>query len=251
MKGGAGPPGHLHHLVDGLEDPCCFVPDVHRERDPESCRLPGQFNQLDGLGEHSWCIYEAEGQRTGPRLQASPDLVPDRPKLLPGGLAGRSSHHLVPDRVMPYRGDQPGCGPGHVQGLQVLLNRGPSPALGAWPFDGPQVGSPVLRPGGVDRRRGQPVGVDEFRGEPLRDLGEECWIEEGLEGAMRVQVDEARAQHQPVPIDDLSGMPGGQPGTNRGDAGTGHGHVRNEPGAISREHPRALNKQVEARHDRL
>src|SRR5437773_3903512 len=199
MKGGAGPPGHFHHLVNRLEDSCCLIPDVHREGGPESGRLPGQFNQLVGLSEHSWCVYQTEGERTGPRLQASPDLVPDRPKLFPGGPAGHSSYHSVPNRVMPYRGDQSDCRPGHVQGLQVLLNGGPRPALGAWPFDGPQVGSPVLRSGGIDRRRGQPVRVDEFGGEPLRDLGEESWIEERLKGAMRVQVDETWAEHQPVP----------------------------------------------------
>jgi hypothetical protein len=68
---------------------------------------------------------------------------------------------------------------------------------------------------------------------------------------MRVQVDEAWAQHQPVPIDDLSSMLSGQLRPNRGDACTGHSHVRHELGAISREHPRAVNKQVKARHGRL
>ena len=251
MKGGAGPPGHVHHLVNSLEDAGCLIPDVHCERGPESGRLLGQFNELFGLSEHPRCVYETEGERTGPCLQTSPDLVPDRPELPPGGPAGSSSYHPVPHRVMPYRWDQPGCGPGHVQGLQILLNRGPRPAIGARPLDGPQVVTPVLRPGGIDRRRGQPIRVDEFGGEPLRDLGQEPGVEEGLEGAMRVQVDEARAQHQPVPSDDLSSMLGGQIGANRGDPCTGHGHVRHQPGAVSREHPRAANQQVKARHGRL
>jgi hypothetical protein len=251
MKGSAGPPGHLHHLVSGLEDACRLIPDVHRERGPEPGRLPGQFHQLVGLSEHPRCVYETEGERTGPCLQASPDLVPDRPNLLPGGPPGRSSHHPVPHRVVPYRGDQPGCGPGHVQGRQILLNGGPRPATGARPFDGPQVVPPLIHPGGMDRRRGQPIRVDEFRGEPLRDLGEEPRVEEGLKGAMRVQVDEARAQHQPVASDDLPGMLGGQPGADRGDPCPGHGHVRHQPGAVSGEHPRAANQQVKTRHGRL
>ena len=68
---------------------------------------------------------------------------------------------------------------------------------------------------------------------------------------MRVQVDEAWAQHQPVPSDDLSSMLDGQIGANRGDPCTGHGHVSHQPGAVSREHPRAANQQVKARHGRV
>ena len=117
----------------------------------------------------------------------------------PAAAEDEVAHGAVSDR-----GDERERGPRGVERVQVLLDRRPRPRLRAAALERSQVRLALGPPVRSDGRRREPVRVDHLRREALGELRGQEGVVERAQRRVGVEVDEPRAEHQPVRLDDLA-----------------------------------------------
>ena len=204
MQWGAGAAGDVDHLGDGVEQPVPLVPNMGHERHAEGGGLLGDRDELVGGGVGGRQVDEPEREHAGTRLEAEANLASHVAQALGVRLDPPASEHQLAHGTVADRGHERERGPGGVERVEVLRrpsttamsrDRRPRAAAGT-------PGAPIAARGNGGGR--EAVGIDHLGREALRELrGQERVVERPQRG-VRVQVDEARAEHQPAPVDDLA-----------------------------------------------
>ena len=144
-------------------------------------------------------VDEAEREHPRARLEAEAHLAAHRGQLLGGRLHVGVAEHEVAHRAVADRRDEPQRRPRRVERVEVLGERRPRPLGRAVALERAQVRAARLAAVGRDRRGREPVRADHLGREALQQLRRQQRVVPGDERRVRVQVDEAGAEHRAAP----------------------------------------------------
>ena len=181
----------LDHLPDRLENAAALVADVRHDRRAELGRDLGDGDELVRVRVRAGEVDEPERQHARAGLEREAHLAAHLVEPRRHALA---ADHEVPHRAVPDRRHERHRRPRRVERVEVLGEARPRPLRRPLPFERAQVRAPRAPVG--NRRGCEAVGADHLRRESLQDLRREQRIVERRERGVRVQVDEARAEHR-------------------------------------------------------
>ena len=121
------------------------------------------------------------------------------------GVDPTAAEHEVAHGAVADRGHERERRPRRVERVEVLRRPSTTASVsGPPPSSGRRYAWRSARRSRRDGRRSEAVGVDHLGREALRELRRQQRVVERAQRRVRVQVDEAGAEHQPAPVDDLA-----------------------------------------------
>ena len=141
-------------------------------------------------------VDEPEREHPRARLEGEPHLAAHRVELLGGRLRVAAAEDESRTAPWPIDGTSDSRRPRRVERVEVLGERRPRPLGRALALERAQVRAPRLAAVGRDRRGREPVGADHLGREALQQLRREQRVVQRRERRVRVQVDEAGAEHR-------------------------------------------------------
>ena len=201
VERGARAARDVEHLADRVEQAGALVADVRNDRDSGGSRFLGDGDQLVGPGVRPGEVDEPEREHARAGVDRSPYVRAHLAQLRRRrGHVGRADDEVA-DRAVRGGRDEGRRRSRPVERSEVLLDALPRPLVRAGPLERAEVVASVAPPVSGDGRRSEPVRADHLGREALRELRDLQRVDERRERRVGVEVDEPRAEEQPVAVD--------------------------------------------------